>query len=1522
MGSNEIEREIVRMDFDGKGFQSGIKSTLDSLSRLKQSFNLKGVLGSLSALNNTAKADFNPMAAALANINNKLSLGGVAAAAFISRVTNAVMDGVKNLANVLVLEPIKAGLEEYETQLNAVQTILANTAKDGTSLQDVNNALDELNEYADLTIYNFTQMTDSIGKFTTAGVDLDTSVSAIKGIANVAAISGANAESASRAMYQLSQAISSGTVRLQDWMSVENAGLGGQVFKDAIIDTARAHGVAVDQIIDKAGSFRNSLQEQWLSADIMLETLSKFTGDLSDAELLAMGYTEQQIADIQNVAQMANDAATKIKTFTQLKDTMQEALQSGWGQTWRIIFGDFEEAKELWGGIGQVFGDLIANSSDARNAVLEGWKGFGGRVATINTFHNVLSALLSILGALGDGFRKVFAPIEAKDLATISLRLMQFTGRLAEAAKSGFGPISKVAQGFAAALDIVKMVVLALIHPFRRLVGPLKEGSGGFLQFLVRISEAIIKFRDFAVKMSFFILVVETIEHEIGNLIEKIREVVEQFSKLEIVQDIANWFKSLTKSDFVAVWTVIASVASAAVFPFVALFTAIKLIVTELKKFKVVQDIGKWFNDISWGGLKQGFKDATTESGNFFDKLKQSQVLTSFRNLISAVFSGDQITKFFSAGREHFAWFTNILTTIKDKLFGVGDGVKALGAKTSGLGQSLSDAISGALDYLTDKAQNIDYDKFFDRLIQVLNVGMLAAIAGAIRSLASGGWLENAMEKFGLGQPKEIGNAIVGMFGSVEGVMTSFQNNIKADTLRSIAISIGILAASMIVLTFIDSNKLMRATAAIGALIVMLFGATGAIGNIDTQSAAKASVALIAMSLSITLLAAALYKIAEIDESKITSSLLAMTAGLSSLVIAVTKLQGGSTAGMARTIATMVGIAISLQRLTEVIKTFGEMEPRVLAQGLAMVAVSLGMLSVSAKLLAKGAGKTKMASAGVMMLLLATSLMTLASSVKTFGNLDQKELAQGLASVLVILGGFGVFSRLIKPQGLIGAAVGIAVIAGALMLMVNVVRVFGSMNWDEILRGLVGLAGALLVVVLAANAMTGAIVGAAAMLVMSVAITALAAALGMLGQLSWDQLGVALAGLAGTFLILGLAGLLLAPVVPVLIALGVAMLLIGAGAGLLGLGLVAASVGLVAIASSASIIAAGISLVGAAIIKLLPAIGEAIAGAFVNFLTVIADNVPKVMDAMQRIGLGMIEGMGGMIPQVVALILDLMTQLLDAIMEKVPHLIDTGWKILQAFLDGIANNIREVVATGLEILTEFIRGLTDGIPNLVDSAFELILTFLEAIADAIEEYMPQIIAAGFKIGTNMIKGMVQGLWDGIEILLTAIKELVAEAIDRFKKSLGIESPSTVTWDMGKNLMFGLANGILDNAKSLSDAFKEFGKKVQNGIKPILDSINNGLEGSPEFSPVIRPVIDLDNIRTGLGNVDKAFGNTRLLADLAVATSTKNNGVSNSTPSADTKGDVTFIQNNYSPKALDRFSIWRETRSLVATLETA
>lgn len=371
--SNVVDNRVLEMRFDNAQFERGVATSMSTLDKLKAKLNLTGASKGLDNLGKAAKnVRFDGLNAGIDTVQAKFSAMQVVGVTALANITNSAITAGKRIASALTIEPVKTGFQEYETQMGAIQTILANTQKEGTNVERVNAALDELNYYADKTIYNFTEMTRNIGTFTAAGVKLDTSVNAIKGIANLAAASGSTSQQASTAMYQLSQALAAGTVKLMDWNSVVNAGMGGQLFQDALIRTSELLDTGAQAAIKAEGSFRESLSTGWLTTEVLTETLNQIAGAYSEAELIAQGYTKEQARDIVQLAETAEAAATEVKTLTQLWDTLKEAAQSGWGQTWRLIVGDFDEAKELFTGLSDALGGMISASADSRNQLLEG----------------------------------------------------------------------------------------------------------------------------------------------------------------------------------------------------------------------------------------------------------------------------------------------------------------------------------------------------------------------------------------------------------------------------------------------------------------------------------------------------------------------------------------------------------------------------------------------------------------------------------------------------------------------------------------------------------------------------------------------------------------------------------------------------------------------------------------------------------------------------------------------------------------------------------------------------------------------------------------------------------------------------------------------------------------------------------------------------------------------------------------------------------------------------------------------
>lgn len=1541
MSSNTIEREIVQMDFDVKQFRKGTRDSIQDIEALKKSFDFKNAQKSFAALEQANNIKFDRLQGSLDSLNRKVSVVGVAVATVISNITNSIINGAKSMFDALVVAPVTTGLEEYETQLNAVQTILANTSKQGTTLEDVNAALDELNQYADLTIYNFTEMTRNIGTFTAAGVELDTSVQAIKGIANLAAVSGSNAQQASTAMYQLSQAIASGVVRLQDWNSVQNAGLGGQVFQDALVETARVHGVNIDKIIADEGSFRASLAENWLSSEILLESLSKFTGDLSKEQLLNMGYTEEQADEIIKLGEVANDAATKIKTFTQLIDTLKEALQSGWAQSWRIILGDFEEAKALWGDIGGLLGDVIGESADARNKQLQFWSDVGGREKVIEGVMNLLQSFITIFKSLGTAFGDVFGRVQAGQLLSWSRSFAEFAEKVKMAVGTG-QRFKNIFRGIFSIFKIGLLIIKAILKPIMEFINFNDEMASGLFNNASKLGDMIFGFAEWAEKTDYFgqkvrevIAYVKELIEKTGplrqrikdlNLIEKVadlfaycsekaKDFIKRISEFEIVVDVSKWFKSLERKDLIDFCKKLLEILRYLIVPFYLLAIGAKRLYEEISKLKVVKDVVAYFKSISWTDIKNSFNDLSNSVRDLIQNFKQNELVGKFVEYFKT-FDGRRLKEFFAEAKTNFSWVTDVIDFIKEKLGGLGDEADAVGEFLSNVFSKVGEGLGSVLDYLIENAGNIDYSKLFD----IINSGLLAGILVSVRGIFKGDFLTGPLQDL-FGEDSTLGGAVTGAFGELESTLTAYQQNIKADSLQKIAISIALLAGAIALFTLIDKEKLLAASGAVAIVAATLFGSAGALGKINTKDALKASLSIIGLAIAFGIVSIALKNVADLDANQLEIALAAMATGLAGLVLALNQIKSQSGGNVAKTVVTLLGLGVALLVLETAVRKFGEMDPDVLAQGLLAISASIALLVGSVTILSK-VGERGMLEAALAITDMAAALIIFAFSVNQFGEMDPEVLSQGLESIGIALGGFAVYSRLVQPKGMIKASIAIGIMATALLILAQSVAAFGKMSWEELIHGLVGMGGALLILVIAANLMNGALAGAAAMFVMSLAVLAIAGAMKVLSTLSWEEVLIGLATLAGVFIILGLAGLILTPVVPTLLLLGVALGLIGLGALLFGAGVFLAATALVALAGSAALVAGAIGIIGGAIIELIPKLAEAVALAIGTFLTTIAEHLPEIIDAGVSILLGLIEGIGGAIPQIADVILTIIEEFLGVIAEHLEppsDIIQAGFDILLSFLKGIEDNISEVVSTALAILTELIDGIIEGVPGLVDKFGEFILTFLKAIDDAVVKYLSDIIDTGVAIAIHILEGVSQGITDNVPLVIDAIKNLIVAALEALGLGFLIGSPSRVTYKMAGYVVQGFANGIEDGIQTVKRSFAEFSREVQNGINPIIRSISDEVDKEMEFRPVIAPILNLDDVSAGLGVLDRSFRNASVLAKVSAAESDyyvdqASFGVVNQPESG-----VTFIQNNYSPKVLDRMSIYRDTKTLTAKL---
>ena len=367
--SKTVDERIVSMQFDNKNFEKNVAVTMTTLEKLKQKSNLEGAVKGFQNLGSAAKkVDLSGLDNGVQSLQSKFSALDVIGVTALANIANSAVNAAKRMIKALTIDPISQGFSEYELKMNSVQTIMASTGED---IATVSRYLEELNVYADRTIYSFSDMTSNIGKFTNAGVKLKDAVKAIQGISNEAAVSGANANEASRAMYNFAQALSAGYVKLIDWKSIENANMATVEFKNELIKTGVELGTLkkqgdlyksttknmngkISDTFNATKMFNESLNHQWMTTEVLTKTLGKYSDETTE------------------LCKKAFAAAQDIKTFSQLLDTINEAIGSGWAMSFEIIFGDMEEAKKLWTGVNNVISPIIDAVGDFRNQMLKG----------------------------------------------------------------------------------------------------------------------------------------------------------------------------------------------------------------------------------------------------------------------------------------------------------------------------------------------------------------------------------------------------------------------------------------------------------------------------------------------------------------------------------------------------------------------------------------------------------------------------------------------------------------------------------------------------------------------------------------------------------------------------------------------------------------------------------------------------------------------------------------------------------------------------------------------------------------------------------------------------------------------------------------------------------------------------------------------------------------------------------------------------------------------------------------------
>lgn len=1341
---SNIEDEIVSMKFDNRQFESGVATSIGSLDKLKSALQFQNAGTGLTEANRAVgRFNMDPMSKSIEGVSKMwLGLTTVAVTA-ISNITNKVIDAGLRIGKSLVIDPVKQGFSEYQTNLKSIQTIMANT---GAKLPVVNDALAVLNEYADKTIYNFSQMAENIGRFTAAGVKIGPATDAIKGMANTAALTGASAEDLNRAMYQMSQAMSSGTIRLMDYKSLENANMGTLNVRKAIMATAHSMedgGKAMDEGIAKFGNFRDSLQTGWLSADIFAKTMKVMSGTTNEAgdtvaftvkQLQKMGYSRPAAQELNKLSAAAIDSATKVKTVSQAYDVVKESIGSGWAKVFQNLFGDFKQSTKLWTSVTDTITTAIDKVFDAINAVLGGWNDQGGFLLFWQALGNIFKTIGNLLSPFVTAWKAIFDAGEAGDglyKATV-----------------GFEAVTAWMEKTSRGAKKLTPIIMAVFGFF-------KEGAS-----------------------------------QVKNLAQELAPLV------GIFEQVGGKIEGLSQQGF---------------------------------------DIAKGIID----GMLEGLN-----ANNL-----QAAIVEFAQNIV--IWIKDTLG-IHSPAAELIPVGYNIAAGIAE---GIGDGVKKII-------EVLKNVFTTIGQWFMKLAEGVDAEE----ALAIINTGFFIAFyLAAARFFRSFGGL--------IGEGRRVMKSIGGVFNQLTDNLKTMQNKVRSEIIRNIAISVGILAVSALLLSTVDGKKLAISLGAIVGMMTALLAAMGIVAKgskgMDAKSIAKQtglmlglSTAMIAFATAILIMATAVALIGQLDQDTLNKGL----EGVGAIVVGLT----AATAIMART----------------------------------------------------GGGATILAAAAAL-LVMSVALTAFAGVMKLYATMDWQTIAVGGGIAAVIIIGLGLAMRAFGQTALPGAAA-LLIASAALFVLGGVMEKLAKIPFEDLLKAVLALSALMVVMGATANMMELALPGAQAMLVMAGAILVMAKALEILAKIPFLDLLKGVLIIALLFTVIGVATAILTPIIPFIAALGVALLLLGAAMFLAGTGMALFAGGLAVLATVGTagfaVLTAGIM----SIVGLLPLIAQQFGLAIVAWAVVIGEKAPIIVDALDKLFDRMMEKLIGNIPTFGRLLVVMIQTGLQVIRDLTPNFVKTGFGVIIAFLEGLRKNIKLIADMGVEIGIRLIDAIGSRADELVAAAGRLIERFAKAIGRAAVKVGSDLLDDGKQMAADLVTGLTGYLWDQGMALIRNAAEAIAGALPGWmKKVLGIDSPSKVMRDeVGRWAAVGVADGLDKHSKDVQKSSEDLANKSLQAMKYTFRNAKDTVDGMGDLQPKITPILDLTQLEREASQIGGALSGQQTI-DTRFARSQAQDIASAEAARRIAEGEIAaseeynFYQTINSPKAVNAIDAYRGTKSQIA-----
>lgn len=1168
--SKQVDERVVSMQFDNKQFESGVQTSLSTLDKLKQSLNMDGASKGLENVNDAAKkVNLSALGDAAETVKLKFSALEIFAISALQNIANKAVNAGERIVSALTIDPIKTGFSEYELKMGSVQTIMAST---GADLQTVNRYLEELNLYADKTIYSFSDMTENIGKFTNNGVKLEDAVKAIQGISNEAALAGSNANQASAAMYNFSQALSAGYVKLIDWKSIENAGMATVEFKNQLLETAASMGIVkknadgmytvlstningstMDDTISATKNFNDSLQYQWMTSEVLIETLGKYADETTD------------------IGAKATQAATEVKTLSQLFDTLKESAQSGWAQSWEIIVGDYEEAKVLFTELSDIFGGILNDSANARNNLLEGalgghtidleaWNKFATDIgSTASTFqkaltetaksHNIdIDSMINKEGSFeatlkngwltNDLITETFENLNT-ELENTSMSLEDLDKIANQVMKGEFGngterikALTDAGYDYATVQGYINHLILGTEFNLEELSDAQLKSAGytdeqiAALRELAKTAEEtgtplneLMKSMNKPSGRELLIDSFRNILSSIGTICKSVKEAFQEvFPPMtsEQLYNLIEGFHALTEK-FKIGDTAAANIKRT----FKGLFSVVGIVTDALKAIWDVA-IGPLIDGLS--GLSGGLFSVTANFGGW---------LVALRDTIN---ESGIVTKVMQAVVDAFEWLGNKI----EEAYGyvkpfIDEGLKVIGGELSNVCDRLGDTYESFKTFAKDGLSNVTTE--FSNFKEVLE-----KVCEAIKNFVTNGidWLGNKFNGLrdavkGVFEPMEtfaseglettnkhmqtlkenaenaispldkISQKIKDAFGSdvVKEITEAFSDVTLQD-----AIGAGLLAAiALVIKKFVD--KISDFVAPLQDVMTSVSEVLGGVkGCLEAWQQSIKADTLLKIAGAVALLAASIFALSFVDGDKLAGGLVGVSALLAE-VVGTLKLMSSdkfNTEGLAKSTGAIVVMSVAITILAKALATLDGMNFGQIMSSLVGLLGAMGGLVASMKFLSKmDIDGKEFIKTSIGLVLFAIAIGKMADSMVTLGQLSFTEIITGLGTMAGILVELGLFLKYSGLDKIGNASSTITAIAVSMLILYAAVSLFGKMEFHTLVQGLGTVAALLIGLGVAIKVMDSANLKGTASTIMAlaVAIGLLVIPIKMLGEMDF-----------------------------------------------------------------------------------------------------------------------------------------------------------------------------------------------------------------------------------------------------------------------------------------------------------------------------------------------------------------------------------------------------------------------------------